>query len=113
MSDVESVTQFQKKYAQTARQDFQFIRKSAFMAKRGRKARKPEPDLRSPEEIAEWKQICLASNEMQKRAKAPPPPKPFDLWSYDTEHLLDELAGIREMILRCDLANEIRSPKRD
>src|SRR5437763_16637705 len=75
MFDAEAVKKLQKKYARIARQDFQIIRKSAFMAKRGRKARKPEPDLRSPEEIAEWEQICLASNEMQRRAKAPPPPK--------------------------------------
>ena len=93
MSDAKDVIRFQKKYAQTARQDFQIIRKSAFMAKRGRKCIKP--DLRSPEEIAEWEQICLASNKMQRRAKLPEAPKPFDLWSYDTAHLLDELAGIR------------------
>src|SRR5438477_2761793 len=109
MSDAKDVIRFQKKYAQIAGQDFQFIRKSAFMAKRGRKAPKPERDLRSPEEIAEWKQICLASNEMQKRAKAPPPPKPFDLWSYDTAHLLDELAGIREIILRVPITLQTKS----
>src|SRR5436305_724372 len=70
------------------------------MAKRGRKPRKPEPDLRTPEEIAEWEQICLASNKIQRRARLPEAPKPFDLWSYDTAHLLDELAGVQEMILR-------------
>src|SRR5207248_10583948 len=77
------------------------------MAKRGRKCKKP--DLRTPEEIAEWEQICLALNKMQKRIKAPPSSKPFDLWSYDTAHLLHELAGIREMILRIPATLQTKS----
>jgi hypothetical protein len=46
---------------------------------------------------------------MQRRARLPEAPKPFDLWSYDTAHLLDELAGIREMILRVPITLQTKS----
>ena len=59
--------------------------------KRGRKC--TNPDLRTPQEKAEWEEIRAGSVEMQRRARLPEAPKPFDLWSYDTAHLLDELAG--------------------
>src|SRR5213079_1235161 len=39
----------------------------------------------------------------------PEAPKPFDLWSYDTAHLLDELAGIREIILRVPITLQTKS----
>src|SRR6266480_3863997 len=65
--------------------------------KRGRTRK--NPDLRTPQEKAEWEEIRAGSVKIQRRARLPEAPKPFDLWSYDTAHLLDELAGIREMIL--------------
>ena len=39
-------------------------------------------------------------------ARLPEGPKPFDLWSYDTAHLL---AGIREMILRVPITLQTKS----
>src|SRR5438046_4705476 len=53
--------------------------------------------------------MCLVSNKMQRRARLPEAPKPFDLWSYDAPHLLDELAGIREMILRIPVTLQTKS----
>src|SRR5205823_7192066 len=67
------------------------------------------PDLRTPQEKAEWEEIRAGSVEMQHRARLPEAPKPFDLWSYDTAHLLDELAGIREVILRVPITLESKS----
>jgi len=75
--------------------------------KRGRK--RQNFDLRTPQEKAEWEEIRAGSVEMQRRARLPEAPKPFDLWSYDTAHLLDELAGIREMILRVPITLETKS----
>src|SRR5438093_9687110 len=75
--------------------------------KRGRT--RQNPDLRTPQEKAEWEEIRAGSVEMQRRARLPEAPKPFDLWSYDTAHLLDELAGIREMILRIPATLQTRS----
>ena len=46
---------------------------------------------------------------MRRRARLPEAPKPFDLWSYDTAQLLDELAGIREMILRVPITLKTKS----
>ena len=66
------------------------------------------PDLRTPQEKAEWEEIRAGSVEMQSRARLPEAPKPFDLWNYDTAHLLDELAGIREMILRVPITLQTR-----
>src|SRR6476659_8160220 len=75
-----------------------------------KRARKPKnPDLRTPQEKAEWEEIRARSVEMQRRARMPEAPKPFDLWSYDTAHLLDELAGIREMILRVPITLQTKS----
>src|SRR5438093_13709408 len=67
------------------------------------------PDLRAPQEKAEWEEIRAGSLEMQRRARLPEAPKPFDLWSYDTAHLLDELAGIREIILRVPITLQTKS----
>src|SRR4029077_16677097 len=67
------------------------------------------PDLRTPQEKAEWEEIRAGSVEMQRRARLPQAPKPFDLWSYDTPQLLDELAGIREMILRVPITLQTKS----
>ena len=75
--------------------------------KRGRK--RTNPDLRSPQERAEWEEIRAGSIEIQRRARLPEAPKPFDLWSYDTAQLLDELAGIREMILRVPITLQTKS----
>src|SRR5438105_15360515 len=75
--------------------------------KRGRKRK--NPDLRTPQEKAEWEEIRASSIEMQRRARMPEAPKPFDLWSYDTAHLLDELAGIREIILRVPITLQTKS----
>src|SRR5204863_8133160 len=75
--------------------------------KRGRTRK--NPDLRTPQEKAEWEEIRAGSVEMQRRARLPEAPKPFDLWSYDTAHLLDELAGIREIILRVPITLETKS----
>ena len=75
--------------------------------KRGRK--RQNPDLRTPQEKAEWEEIRAGSVEMQRRARLPEAPKPFDLWSYDTAHLLDELAGIREMTLRVPITLQTKS----
>jgi hypothetical protein len=75
--------------------------------KRGRKRK--NPDLRTPQEKAEWEEIRASSIEMQRRARMPEAPKPFDLWSYDTAHLLDELAGIREVILRVPITLQTKS----
>ena len=75
--------------------------------KRGRN--RQNPDLRTPQEKAEWEEIRAGPVEMQRRAKLPEAPKPFDLWSYDTGHLLDELAGIREMILRVPITLQTKS----
>jgi hypothetical protein len=75
--------------------------------KRGRKRK--NPDLRTPQEKAEWEEIRAGSLEMQRRATLPEAPKPFDLWSYDTAHLLDELAGIREIILRVPITLQTKS----
>jgi len=75
-----------------------------------KRARKPKnPDLRTPQEKAEWEEIRARSVEMQRRARMPEATKPFDLWSYDTAHLLDELAGIREMILRVPITLQTKS----
>ena len=74
---------------------------------RGRKRK--NPDLRTPQEKAEWEEIRAGSVEMQRRARLPQAPKPFDLWSYDTAQLLDELAGIREMILRVPITLQTKS----
>jgi hypothetical protein len=75
--------------------------------KRGRKRK--NPDLRTPQEKAEWEEIRAGSVEMQRRARLPQAPKPFDLWSYDTAQLLDELAGIREVILRVPITLQTKS----
>ena len=75
--------------------------------KRGRK--RQNPDLRTPQEKAEWEEIRAGSLEMQRRARMPEAPKPFDLWTYDTAHLLDELAGIREVILRVPITLQTKS----
>ncbi len=75
--------------------------------KRGRERK--NPDLRIPQEKAQWEEIRAGSLEMQRRARLPEAPKPFDLWSYDTAHLLDELAGIREIILRVPITLETKS----
>jgi len=75
--------------------------------KRGRT--RQNPDLRTPQEKAEWEEIRAGSVEMQRRARLPEAPKPFDLWSYDTAHLLDELAGIREIILRVPITLQTKS----
>ena len=75
--------------------------------KRGRK--RQNPDLRTSQEKAEWEEIRAGSVEMQRRARLPQAPKPFDLWSYDTAQLLDELAGIREMILRVPITLQTKS----
>jgi hypothetical protein len=74
---------------------------------RGRKRK--NPDLRTAQEKAEWEEIRAGSVEMQRRARLPDAPKPFDLWSYDTAQLLDELAGIREMILRVPITLQTKS----
>ncbi len=71
--------------------------------------KRKNPDLRTPQEKAEWEEIRAGSVEMQRRARMPEAPKPFDLWSYDTAHLLDELAGIREMILRVPITLQTKS----
>src|SRR5207249_4901408 len=75
--------------------------------KRGRT--RQNSDMRTPQEKAEWEEIRAGSLEMQRRARLPEAPKPFDLWSYDTAHLLDELAGIREMILRVPVTLQTKS----
>ena len=75
--------------------------------KRGRKRK--NPDLRTAQEKAEWEEIRTGSIEIQRRARLPEAPKPFDLWSYDTAHLLDELAGIREIILRVPITLQTKS----
>jgi len=75
--------------------------------KRDRKRK--NPDLRTPQEKAEWEEIRAGSLEMQRRARMPEAPKPFDLWSYDTAQLLDELAGIREIILRVPITLQTKS----
>src|SRR4029077_2664605 len=74
-----------------------------------RDRKRKNPDLRTPQEKAEWEEIRAASVEMQRRARLPQAPKPFDLWSYDTAQLLDELAGIREMILRVPITLQTKS----
>src|SRR4029077_3704494 len=74
-----------------------------------RDRKRKNPDLRTPQEKAEWEEIRAASVEMQRRARLPEAPKPFDLWSYDTAQLLDELAGIREMILRVPITLQTKS----
>src|SRR5438128_10995780 len=75
--------------------------------KRGQK--RENPDLRTPQEKAEWEEIRAGSVEIQRRAMLPEAPKPFDLWSYDTAHLLDQLAGIREIILRVPITLQTKS----
>ena len=75
--------------------------------KRDRKRK--NPDLRTPQEKAEWEEIRAGSVELQHRARLPQAPKPFDLWRYDTAQLLDELAGIREMILRVPITLQTKS----
>jgi len=75
--------------------------------KRDRKRK--NPDLRTPQEKSEWEEIRAGSVEMQCRARLPEAPKPFDLWSYDTAQLLDELAGIREIILRVPITMQTKS----
>jgi hypothetical protein len=74
-----------------------------------RDRKRTNPDLRTPQEKAEWEEIRAGSLEMQRRARMPEAPKPFDLWSYDTAHLLDELAGIREIILRVPITLQTKS----
>src|SRR5437588_1943440 len=74
-----------------------------------RDRKRTNPDLRTPQEKAEWEEIRAGSVEMQRRARMPEAPKPFDLWAYDTAHLLDELAGIREMILRVPATLQTKS----
>jgi len=74
-----------------------------------RDRKRTNPDLRTAQEKAEWEEIRAGSLEMQRRARMPEAPKPFDLWSYDTAHLLDELAGIREIILRVLITLETKS----
>ncbi len=74
-----------------------------------RDRKRKNPDLRTAQEKAEWEEIRAGSVEMQRRARMPEAPKPFDLWSYDTAHLLDELAGIREMILRVPITLQTKS----
>ena len=79
-----------------------------------RDRKRKNPDLRTAQEKAEWEEIRAGSIEVQRRARLPEAPKPFDLWSYDTAQLLDELAGIREIISAGSdhLANKIGPPKR-
>ena len=74
-----------------------------------RDRKRTNPDLRTAQEKAEWEEIRAGSLEMQRRARMPEAPKPFDLWSYDTAHLLDELAGIREIILRVPITLQTKS----
>ena len=74
-----------------------------------RDRKRTNPDLRTAQEKAEWEEIRAGSVEMQRRARLPEAPKPFDLWSYDTAHLLDELAGIREIILRVPITLQTKS----
>ena len=74
-----------------------------------RDRKRTNPDLRTAQEKAEWEEIRAGSLEMQRRARMPEAPKPFDLWSYDTAQLLDELAGIREIILRVPITLQTKS----
>src|SRR5438309_11176973 len=75
--------------------------------KRGRKRK--NPDLRTPQEKAEWEEIRAGAVEMQRRARLPEAPKPVALWSCDRAHLLDELAAIRDMSLRVPLTLHAKS----
>ena len=77
------------------------------MRKAGRKCK--NPDLRTPAEKATWEEVRIASAKIQRQVKLPEAPKPFDLWNYDTPHLLDELSGIREMILRIPVTLQTKS----
>ena len=53
-----------------------------------RDRKRTNPDLRTAQEKAEWEEIRAGSIEMQRRARLPEAPKPFDLWSYDTAHFV-------------------------
>jgi len=44
-----------------------------------RERKRKNPDLRTAQEKAEWEEIRAGSIEMQRRARPPEAPKPFDL----------------------------------
>jgi hypothetical protein len=63
----------------------------------------------SAENHAMWKAIRAELSQTRREAKLPIQPNLPDLWTYDTEQLLHELDGIREMILRIPATLDTRS----
>lgn len=71
--------------------------------------RRPLPDTRAPEEKALWEQIRTELARKRHDDKLPPTENLPDLWLFDSEHLLQELGGLREMILRVPETLKTRS----
>ena len=68
--------------------------------RRGRPLRHPENDLRTPQEIAWWNEN-VAKHVAEKRRPLPlAHAKLSDAWVFDAVHFLQELADVRDMLLR-------------
>ena len=63
----------------------------------------------TPEEIEAWQRIRDELSKTRREAKIPVEPNPADLWACRTEWLLNELDGVREMILLHPARPETRS----
>jgi hypothetical protein len=68
-----------------------------------------EVGKQSPEQKAQWEQVRAELSKSREEARLPIETPLPDLWNYDSERLLKELGGIREMILRVPVTLETRS----
>jgi hypothetical protein len=123
VTDIQAVKRFQRKYPPKLRQDFQIIRKSSPATDMNQKAIGPRATShqayrefnrelfgeQTEEEKNRWKEIRAELAKTRREAKLPIEPDLPDLWNYDSERLLKELDGIREMILRIPATLETRS----
>lgn len=77
--------------------------------RRGRPLSHPQNDLRTPDEIAWWNEKIATPNALKRRPLPLARLEVTDTWLYDGEHLLHELAGLREIILRIPETLQTRS----
>ncbi len=75
-----------------------------------REKEKAKLEGQTPEEKALWSQIRAELAQTRREAQLPIDANLPDVWLYDSEHLLKELAGMREMILRIPATPDTRSP---
>lgn len=123
VTDVQAVKKLQKKYRPKLRQHFQIIRTwppttdmnqkplgpRATSLKAWRDANRESLGEQTPEEKELWKKIRVELAQTRREAKLPIERDLPDLWNYDSERLLQELDGIREMILRIPATLDTRS----